>query len=172
MKILCTFLALLVFLANTSKAEDISDVSDLAHIKVLTNDVGIVVAGDVKSTMANYPALRTKLKAMLATKLAAEDELSAQSRLTKLTALGIVLPQSVLTAHATRIEALRIKKEAALLAVAVTNQVKDPTRALAKMNELIAAGVPISQVTQDAVKRAQPTPVAVPVTPPPPDDGL
>ncbi len=147
---------------------DIADVLDLSAIRVFTDDAGTVNAGDVKSTLANYPALRTKLKSMLAAKLAAEDELSAQARLTKLTALGIVLPQSVLTAHAARIESMRVRKEAALLAVIATN----PTRALAKMNELLAAGIPITQATQDAVRAAQPPTVVIPETPKVPDDGL
>ncbi len=162
-----SLILILLFAFSAFAAEDITDVSDLGAIKVQTNDAGVVNAGDVKSTLANYPALRAKLKTLLASKLDAEDDVSAVARFTKLTALGITLPQVVTDRINTRIEALRAKKETALLAVAP----KDPARALAKMNELIVAGVPITAATQNAVKAAQPV-VVPPVAVTPPDDGL
>ncbi len=151
-------------------AADIADVSDLAAIKVLTDDIGIVNAGDVRNILngVNFPELRLKLRAALAAKLAAETPLDAQARLTKLTSYGIALPKAVTDAHAARIEALRAQRETALMTVKGT----DPARALAKMTELLAAGIPITTATQNAVKAAQPPPAVVPVVPTPPGDGL
>lgn len=148
-------------------SQTVSDVSDLSQIRIATPDRGTVVAGDVRDVLANYAGLATALKTAIKTKLDGLDTLSAARYWKDLQDRNVTLPAASTTAINSRIDTFRQQKETALMAV----RNSDPARAKAKMDELLAAGIPISQATQDAVNAKQPVqPTATPV--PTPNDGL
>lgn len=151
-------------------ATTISNASDPDNILLLTDDAGVVRAGTAKEVAANYPTLAAGLRtAIIAVVDNDPDHVSATRTVSKLQRLGVFasLSAAAKTRFINRIEALRAQREAALVSVAATN----PQRAEQKLAELIAAGVPITQATRDAVAAAQP--VVTPTTPvPEPTDGL
>lgn len=164
-----TLLALALFLTlSLVQAQTVSDVSDLSAIKIQTTDRGVVIAGDVRDVQANYPTLAAALKTAIKARIDAADTATAAKIWKDLQSRGVTLPAAATTSINSRIDTFRQQKETALLAVKNT----DPARAKAKMDELIASGVAITQATQDAVNAAQPAPAPTPTPIPTPNDGL
>lgn len=164
-----TLIALILLVSlSIVRGQTISDVSDLSQIKVQTTDRGIVIAGDVRDVQANYPALAAALKTAIKARIDAADTMTAAKIWKELQARGVTLPAAATTSINSRIDTFRQQKETALLTVKNT----DPARAKAKMDELIASGVAITQATQDAVNAAQPAPAPTATPTPTPNDGL
>ncbi len=123
----------------------------------------------IKDIWDRYPDQRAKLLTKIAVQLDADDEPTAKQRIAALAVSGIVIPKDVTDKQAARLIKLAQAKEDALRKVASMN----PSRAKSRMEELIRAGVPISQPTRDLVNKALPTPPPAPSpSPSPTPDGL
>lgn len=170
-------LSLLVYLLlgslafGQSPTPGVTDVADLSAIKVQTPDRGVMVAGDIRDVLANYPTFASNLKTQVKARFDALDDQSAAKLWKDIQARNIALPTAATNAINTRIDAIRARLETALRTVAATN----PQRAAQKLAEWNAALPPanqISQATQDIVNAANPTPTPTASPSPTPNDGL
>lgn len=134
---------------------------------------GVIVTGDynagnVAAFLRDRPEFTDKVLAIIAGQLDASDELLANKRVDALTLAGVTLPKAVTDKHAARITKFARQKEAALMKVKDT----DPVRAKTRLDELLAAKIPIAQSVQDAVAKAQPVSAPAPTPSATPADGL
>jgi len=144
------------------------NVSELRLVTINFTDLGqFINAGPIGDAIKRYPALAPLIRSQLEAGLDTMDEPTLSKRLAELSDAGVSITKAAADKHATRIEKFRRQREAALLKVKDT----DPARAKQKLEELLAAKIPIDSKIQDAVNRAA-TPIP-PATPAPtPNDGL
>ena len=135
---------------------------------------GVIVSGDynagnVAAFLRDRPEFTEKIYAILAAQLESADELTANRRIETLVDAGVTLPKVTTDKHAARVLKFAKQKETALMKVKDTDQ----ARAKAKLDEFLAAKIPIAQNVQDAVnKAAAPAGAPMPTPSPTPNDGL
>jgi hypothetical protein len=144
------------------------NVSDLSFITINLPDFGqFISAGPVSDAIKRYPKYAPLIITQLESSLDIMDEPAASKRLSDLAAAGVTISKPVADKQAARIDRFRKQRESALMKVKDT----DPGRAKLKLDELLAAKIPIDPKVQAAVNSAA-APASAASPAPTPNDGL